>query len=138
MGPNASIFPEFIKQVHFATIALLCVVFYIVIVVTYRLYFHPLSKYPGPWLAKITDLYPLYHAWNSDRHLTFWRCHEKYGDIFRYGPNTLSVNTNTGLKTIYGAKANVKKSSWYRVIPPAVGVVSVWTCIDKELHAVKR
>jgi hypothetical protein len=39
-----------------------------------------LAKYPGPVLAKITDWYSVYHAWKGDRHLEFWRCHEKYGE----------------------------------------------------------
>lgn len=50
-------------------------------VVVYRLTLHPLAKYPGPFLAKATDIYLAYHAWKGDRHLEFNRCHEKYGRI---------------------------------------------------------
>ena len=32
------------------------------------------------FLAKITDWYQAYHAWKGDRHLEFWREHEKYGN----------------------------------------------------------
>ena len=110
----------------------------IVLTAAYRLTLHPLAKYPGPWLAKITELYPLYHSIIGDRHLTFWRLHKKHGDIIRYGPNQLSVNTSTGLKSIYGFKANVQKSSWYSVFPPAKGAWSVWTYINKAIHARKR
>ena len=48
-------------------------------IIVYRVFFHPLAKYPGPFLAKITDAYQLYHAYKGDRHLEFWRMHEKYG-----------------------------------------------------------
>lgn len=52
---------------------------YIAVGIVYRLTLHPLAGYPGPFLAKITDLYLAYHAWKGDRHLEFWRSHEKYG-----------------------------------------------------------
>lgn len=47
--------------------------------VIYRVFFHPLAKYPGPFLAKISDAYQLYHAYKGDRHLEFWRMHQRYG-----------------------------------------------------------
>ena len=45
----------------------------------YRVSFHPLSKYPGPLLGRITDLYSGYHAWKGDRHHDFLHLHHKYG-----------------------------------------------------------
>lgn len=65
----------------------------------YNVFFHPYAKYPGPFLAKFTDLYAGYHAWKGDIHLDMWRCHLKYGDKVRYAPNRLNVNTVTGLKS---------------------------------------
>lgn len=50
-------------------------------IITYRIFFHPLAKYPGPLIAKVTDAYQLYYAWRGDRHLQFWRLHQKYGKI---------------------------------------------------------
>lgn len=47
--------------------------------VIYALFFHPLAKYPGPLLGKLTTLYAAYHAWKGDLHLDIWRCHERYG-----------------------------------------------------------
>jgi hypothetical protein len=44
---------------------------YIIVLAVYRLWFHPLAKYPGPFLARITDAHQLYHAWKGDRHLEF-------------------------------------------------------------------
>ena len=59
----------------------------------YRLFFHPLARYPGPWLAKVSNLYAAYHAWLGDVHIDMWRCHQKYGDALRYAPDRLLVNT---------------------------------------------
>ncbi len=106
--------------------------------ITYRLTLHPLASYPGPLLAKITDWYNVYHAWKGDRHLELWRVHQEYGDFVRIGPNSISINTNTALRDIYGFKANVKKSDFYSVFPATKGAFSTHTAIDKAVHARKR
>ncbi|KAI4861351.1 cytochrome P450 [Hypoxylon rubiginosum] len=109
---------------------------YVVGLVVYRLFFHPLAKYPGPFIAKITDAYQLYHAWKGDRHLEFWRLHERYGKIVRFGPNSVSFNSNTALKDIYGFKSNVRKAEFYDAfVHPAPNTHNTR---DKALHARKR
>ncbi|KAK8076208.1 cytochrome P450 [Apiospora phragmitis] len=75
---------------------------------TYLAFFHPLAKYPGPFLAKFTDAYGAYHGWKGDIHLDMWRAHQKYGDYVRYGPNKLMVNTAEGLRDIYNVGAGSK------------------------------
>jgi len=65
---------------------------YVSLVILYRLTFHPLAKCPGPFLAKVTDLYLAYHAWKGDRHLEFYRCHEKYGKISQGTGSTISTH----------------------------------------------
>jgi cytochrome P450 len=104
----------------------------------YRLTIHPLAKYPGPLLAKITDWYDVYYAMKGNRYLEHWRCHERYGDYVRVAPNTLSVNTATGLKDIYGPRANARKSDWYNTLTSYPGVYSTHNCIPKDIHAKKR
>ena len=89
-------------------------------------------------LAKITDWYNVYHAWKGDRHLELWRIHQTYGDVVRLGPNSVSINTATALKDIYGFKANVKKSNFYSVFPATKAAFSTHTAIDKAVHARKR
>lgn len=64
---------------------------------TYRLFFHPLSKYPGPLLGRLTRLYGAYHSLYGDGHIDMHRCHLKYGPIVRYGPNKILFNTSQGL-----------------------------------------
>ncbi|KAK4120542.1 cytochrome P450-like protein [Parathielavia appendiculata] len=109
---------------------------YTACLVIYRLFFHPLAKYPGPFLAKLTDAYMLYHAWKGDRHLELWRMHETYGKFVRFGPNSLSINSNTALKEIYGFRANVRKAEFYDAfVHPAPNTHNTR---DKDMHARKR
>ncbi|KAM3565576.1 hypothetical protein MY1884_000109 [Beauveria asiatica] len=111
-------------------------VFYVIAVIVYRVFFHPLAKYPGPFLAKITDAYQLYHAYKGDRHLEFWRMHQKYGKVVRFGPNSVSFNSNTALKQIYGFRSNVRKAEFYDAfVHPAANTHNTR---DKEVHARKR
>lgn len=77
---------------------------YFVSLAIYRIYFHPLSKYPGPLLCKLTSLVWTYHfsvgdiiKWNDD-------LHTKYGETVRLGPNRLSFITPRAWKDIYGHK----------------------------------
>lgn len=59
----------------------------------------------------------------------------------RYGPNRISINSNTALKTIYGSRANVQKSSNFLVFPRIFdNGWSTQTIIDtaKHNHAPKR
>lgn len=82
----------------------------------YQIWFHPLSKYPGPIIAKFTNLYAAYHGWHGDLHVSMHMCHERYGtssfvddgkhrvvDMYpgafvRYGPSKLLVNSSDGLQ----------------------------------------
>jgi cytochrome P450 len=56
----------------------------------------------------------------------------------RYGPNRLSINSNTALHDIYEVKANVQKSSYYSVFSHFFKVPMSMTTIDLKKHAFKR
>jgi cytochrome P450 len=102
------------------------------------LYFHPLSRYPGPLLARLTPLHSAYYAYIGSRHLLFQRLHARYGPVVRYAPNALSFNSASALHSIYGFKANVRKAKFYEAFPARKGVWSTHSAIDKGLHARKR
>lgn len=107
--------------------------------VLYRLKFHPLADYPGPFLARITGWYDLYHCLRKDKAQDQFRCQQKYGPKFRYGPNFLVVNTVGGLRDIYPATktANVQKGPQYKFLHHN-GFVSTLSAIDKDVHEMKR
>ncbi|KAK8045563.1 cytochrome P450 [Apiospora rasikravindrae] len=96
-------------------VVLLGSIVYVIVVVVYRLVFHPLARYPGPLLGRVTDWYSVIRSSAGDRHIHFLELHKKHGPFVRFGPNRVSVNTAEGLAKIYGIKANTQKSTYYHV-----------------------
>ncbi|KAH7142216.1 cytochrome P450 [Dactylonectria macrodidyma] len=57
--------------------------------IVYNLFFHPLSKYPGPKLWAVSRV-PYSISWLSGSgHKKIYELHQKYGDIVRIAPNEL-------------------------------------------------
>ncbi|KAJ5895675.1 hypothetical protein N7495_007366 [Penicillium taxi] len=121
---------------------LLCVGFlailYVFYTIIFRLLFHPLAKYPGPWQAAITDWYAAFYVWRGNSHVMLLETHQKYGDIVRFGPNSLSLNSHTGLAAIYSRTANVRKDDAYVVMSASLHAPNTISCIDKQAHAFKK
>lgn len=65
-------------------------------------YHNGLSKYPGPFLASITDWWRFFDVYGRRPEVTHRALHKKYGEVVRLGPNTLSFSDPKALKTIYG------------------------------------
>ena len=45
----------------------------------YLVFFHPLSTFPGPWMAKFTNAYAAYHSLKGDMHLELKKLHSRHG-----------------------------------------------------------
>lgn len=106
--------------------------------VVYQLHFHPLAKYPGPFLGKITQAYDVYHAYIGDKHILFYHLHAKYGPVVRFAPNSLSINDPAALKAIYSHGANVQKAEFYKCFRAAPQAISTLLATEKAHHARKR
>ncbi|KAF4636423.1 hypothetical protein G7Y89_g1665 [Cudoniella acicularis] len=117
--------------------ALAFIVLKFVIVSIYRVTWHPLAKYPGPWTAKFTDWYGAYHSARGQLHIKTWQGHQKWGSIVRQGPNKVVLNSVEGLQDVYHSK-NVQKSKGYLSMVPSPGVYNIHTAVDKSLHKHKR
>ncbi|RVX76061.1 hypothetical protein B0A52_00418 [Exophiala mesophila] len=83
---------------------------YIFCLAIYRVWFHPLAKYPGPLLGRITPLYDFYIAYGEKRAHHFAYMHAKYGPVVRFTPDYVSFNSVKAFEDIYGWKANVRKT----------------------------
>ncbi|KAK7519088.1 putative benzoate 4-monooxygenase cytochrome P450 [Phyllosticta citriasiana] len=80
----------------------------------YRLFFHPLRKFPGPRLAKLTHFYT---AYLSSKELKYHNevsdmC-DKYGDCIRTGPRELCFVRKSAVPLLYGPDSKCIKSTWY-------------------------
>ena len=57
-----------------------CIILTIIFVKTiFRVYFHPLRSFPGPFWARLTDFYHTYLLATREAHLKQLELHEKYG-----------------------------------------------------------
>ena len=68
-----------------------------VVISIYRITIHPLAKYPGPLLQRISDWPLVVHCYKGDRHLWEYRNHVKYGKHF---PDHYDENFYGSTKTI--------------------------------------
>lgn len=62
-------------------------------IAVYRLFFHPLRRFPGPVGARLSRFYTVkLAAKNVQYNLEVAKMHEKYGDFIRTGTTLLSVS----------------------------------------------
>lgn len=89
-----------ISQLFGALIALLIVRF--VARAIYRIYFHPLSKFPGPKLHAATRIPYHLATFKGSRDKLFQDLHRKYGPVVRVNHDELSFIEPNAWKDIYG------------------------------------
>ncbi|KAK7994640.1 hypothetical protein PG991_016228 [Apiospora marii] len=68
----------------------------------WRLYFHPLSKYPGPRIAAISDIWLAYHSLQGRWPWAVEDAMKKYGDVVRVAPNELAFASPQAFADLYG------------------------------------
>ncbi|KAI1874420.1 hypothetical protein JX265_004628 [Neoarthrinium moseri] len=110
---------------------------YFVIFITYQIFLHPLSKYPGPFVAKLTDAYNGFFAYSKRLHLTTWQNQLKYGPVVRQGPNKLIFSSVTALRDIY-KNDKITKPKAYMALGPGLTGYTVFTATDRRLHRARR
>ncbi|KAK6375556.1 hypothetical protein LTR64_003683 [Lithohypha guttulata] len=112
-----------------------------VVQIIYRLKFHPLARYPGPFLSRISSLSIPLQAASGDRHLHQLQEHQRYGPIVRIGPSSLSFASPAALRTIYQssrAQNPLRKSDYYKTVDAPAGAYSTHTEISRRKHAFRR
>lgn len=70
--------------------------------IVYRVLLHPLSKYPGPKLAAISNLPYIKWSVTGQLHSRIRELHERHGDVVRIRPNSLTFSDPQAWTDIYG------------------------------------
>jgi hypothetical protein len=74
-------------------------------IVAYRLSpFHPLARFPGPVLARVTRFWALVQFTKKKQHILSHELFEKYGDVVRSGPDHLLFHDARAIPVILGAQ----------------------------------
>lgn len=96
-----------------------------------------LSKFPGPRLYALTRWRLAYEDWKGTRTRTIHQLHKMYGPVVRIGPNELSFNSLTALKTIYGAGSGFERTSFYRMFD-VYGHQNLFTFASPKAHSDRK
>ncbi|KAI1868729.1 uncharacterized protein JN550_006304 [Neoarthrinium moseri] len=102
---------------------------------SFRVLLHPLRKFPGPFVAGLSEAYGGFYAIKKCLHLQAYKNHLKYGPVVRQGPDRLVFNSATALQAIYQNEA-IAKSYVYAVAQPDQH--NIFTTTDKSEHRPKR
>ncbi|KAI0309650.1 cytochrome P450 [Amylostereum chailletii] len=124
-------------RLHFDNLAYLEAAIVVATVVIYvapwALDFHGMRTYPGPWLAKFSDLWLAWSTFQGRRSEVVHDLHKKYGPIVRLAPNHVSISDPAAL---YAHGNRATKTEFY----DAFVTVSpgLFTVRDRAAHARKR
>ncbi|KAI1455226.1 cytochrome P450 [Annulohypoxylon moriforme] len=104
---------------------------------TYQIFLHPLRGYPGPLLAKLTDAYGGFYAFQRRLHLKTRENQHNYGSVVRQGPNKLVFNTIEAVRDIY-KNDRTTKSKAYIHLGPNLTIETTVTARNRHVHRSRR
>lgn len=81
-------------------------------------YRSPLSKLPGPWHSRYTNLVLRFHILSGRRIFYVDDLHKKYGDVVRIAPNEVAVADIAGVSQIHKIGSGFLKSNFYTKLTP--------------------
>ncbi|KAJ9622990.1 hypothetical protein H2204_011334 [Knufia peltigerae] len=92
-----------------------------------------LRRIPGPWVYAATRFRLSWDAWRARSIHAVLELHRQYGPVVRIGPNEVSFNSLSALRTIYGAGSGFERTSFYRMFD-VYGHRNLFTFESGTLH----
>ncbi len=77
----------------------------VLILVIYRLFFHPLARIPGPRLAAVSNIWHARQVRDGRARELGKSLHQRYGPVVRVGPNEVWFNSAEAFREIYRTPA---------------------------------
>lgn len=78
----------------------------------------PISKLPGTWHSKYTNLTLRYYTLSGRRIFYVDDLHKTYGDVVRIGPDEVAISDIVGVSQIHRAGSGFLKSKFYASLTP--------------------
>ncbi|OGM44850.1 hypothetical protein ABOM_006118 [Aspergillus bombycis] len=107
--------------------------------VLYRLHFHPLKNFPGPWLAAATGWYKFYYDVIRGGQYIFhiWRLEKEFNStIIRISHNHLLINDPDFFHDVFKPGTEFQRDpTFYQSLPLANSLAAL---ADFKLHGVRR
>lgn len=100
------------------------------IILFYNIFLHPLRRFPGPLLFRLSVLPKYYYLSRGDLVHKVRELHQIYGPVLRLAPNELAFTDGAAWKEIYGRKASENKyemprdESFYNPFELAPSIIS--------------
>jgi tryprostatin B 6-hydroxylase len=103
--------------------------------ILYRLFLHPLNRFPGPVGARISNLWLSLQLKDFDSFRKHRTLHDKYGFFVRVGSSDLSITHPKAVDIIYSSKSRCTKAAWYDIGAPRI---ALQTFRVKAMHDQRR
>ena len=100
----------------------------------YRIFFHPLKRFPGPFGNKIGNLWFSMQLGNADAYMKVLNLHKKYGSFVRIGSSDLSIIHPKATNAIYGPGSKCTRAAVYNSDPTS----SIMSLRDRASHDRRR
>ncbi|TVY92722.1 Cytochrome P450 monooxygenase [Lachnellula willkommii] len=106
-------------------------------ILTYRVFFHPLRNFPGPFSAKLSNFSHVFRIFKDSRNfIEVDKLHQEYGEFVRFGPNEITTTSPDAVAILLGSGSKCSKAPWYDCV--TYPNVSLQLTRSRVLHDKRR